>query len=98
VNVVDKTLHYHDFEKQIDLFATGNYSKGRSVTRRRPFLPFGPLYTKARELYLAFRTYMIAERGLKSSMNAPQLEFGARGGSLIPTSRVQWVNQRPLPQ
>jgi branched-chain amino acid aminotransferase len=55
VTVVEKTLRYEDFEKADEIFATGNYSKVVPATRigDRP-LPFGPLYTKARELYWAF--------------------------------------------
>jgi len=55
VNVVEKTLTYQDFEKADELFATGNYSKVVPVTRiAERTLPFGPIYTKARELYWAF--------------------------------------------
>jgi branched-chain amino acid aminotransferase len=55
VTVVEKTLTYQDFEKADEIFASGNYSKVVPVTRigDRVF-PFGPLYTKARELYWAF--------------------------------------------
>ncbi|MGA7929674.1 MAG: branched-chain amino acid aminotransferase [Candidatus Sulfotelmatobacter sp.] len=55
VSVAEKTLTYQDFEKADEIFATGNYSKVVPVTRigDRP-LPFGPIYTKARELYWAF--------------------------------------------
>jgi branched-chain amino acid aminotransferase len=55
VNVVEKTLSYQDFEKADEIFATGNYSKVVPVTRISDrTLPFGPIYTKARELYWAF--------------------------------------------
>lgn len=55
VNVVEKTLTYQDFEKADELFATGNYSKVVPVTRiGERTLPFGSIYTKARELYWAF--------------------------------------------
>ena len=55
VTVAEKTLAYHDFEKADEIFATGNYSKVVPVTRiGARTLPFGPLYTKARELYWAF--------------------------------------------
>jgi branched-chain amino acid aminotransferase len=55
VNVVEKTLSYHDFEKADEIFATGNYSKVVPVTRIGDrTLPFGPIYTKARELYWSF--------------------------------------------
>ena len=55
VTVIEKTLAYEDFEKADEIFSTGNYSKVVPVTRigDRP-LPFGPLYSKARELYWAF--------------------------------------------
>jgi len=55
VTVVEKTLTYQDFEKAEEIFASGNYSKVVPVTRIGDrALPFGPLYTKARELYWAF--------------------------------------------
>jgi branched-chain amino acid aminotransferase len=55
VTVVEKTLTYADFETADEIFATGNYSKVVPVTRiSNRTLPFGPLYTKARELYWAF--------------------------------------------
>jgi branched-chain amino acid aminotransferase len=55
VTVIEKTLTYQDFEQADEIFATGNYSKVVPVTRvgERP-LQFGPLYTKARELYWEF--------------------------------------------
>jgi branched-chain amino acid aminotransferase len=55
VKVVEKTLTYQDFEGADEIFATGNYSKVVPVTRiGARSLEFGPLYTKARELYWAF--------------------------------------------
>lgn len=55
VTVVEKTMAYRDFEKADEIFATGNYSKVVPITRiGERSLPFGPLYTKARELYWAF--------------------------------------------
>jgi len=55
VTVIEKTLTYHDFEEADEIFSTGNYSKVVPVTRIGDrALPFGPLYTKARELYWAF--------------------------------------------
>jgi branched-chain amino acid aminotransferase len=55
VKVVEKTLAYQDFEMADEIFATGNYSKVVPATRiSERSLPFGPLYTKARELYWAF--------------------------------------------
>jgi len=55
VTVVEKTLAYADFETADEIFATGNYSKVVPATRiGNRTLPFGPLYTRARELYWAF--------------------------------------------
>jgi branched-chain amino acid aminotransferase len=55
VKVVEKTLTYQDFDTADEIFATGNYSKVVPVTRiGTRALQFGPLYTKARELYWAF--------------------------------------------
>jgi len=55
VPVVEKTLTYQDFQKADEVFATGNRSKVVPVTRIDDrSLPFGPIYTKARELYWAF--------------------------------------------
>ncbi len=55
VAVVEKTLTYGDFETADEIFSTGNYSKVTPVTKINDrSLPFGPLYTKARELYWAF--------------------------------------------
>jgi branched-chain amino acid aminotransferase len=55
INVIEKTLTYRDFETADEIFATGNYSKVVPVTRiEKRELPFGPVYTKARELYWAF--------------------------------------------
>jgi branched-chain amino acid aminotransferase len=53
--VVETSLSYQDFKTADEIFSTGNYSKVVPVTRidDRP-LPFGPVYTKARELYWAF--------------------------------------------
>jgi branched-chain amino acid aminotransferase len=55
IKVVEKALSYRDFQTADEIFSTGNYSKVVPVTRidDRP-LPFGPVYTKARELYWAF--------------------------------------------
>ncbi len=53
--VIEKTMTYADFEAADEIFATGNYSKVVPATRIGDrTLPFGPLYTKARELYWAF--------------------------------------------
>jgi branched-chain amino acid aminotransferase len=55
VQVVEKTLTYADFQSADEIFASGNYSKVVPVTRiDERSLPFGPIYTKARELYWAF--------------------------------------------
>jgi branched-chain amino acid aminotransferase len=55
VIVIEKTLSYQDFETADEIFSTGNYSKVVPVTKIGDrVLPFGPLYTKARELYWAF--------------------------------------------
>lgn len=55
VSVIETTLTYRDFEKADEIFATGNYSKVVPATRIGDrTLPFGPIYTKARELYWAF--------------------------------------------
>jgi branched-chain amino acid aminotransferase len=55
VTVVETTLTYQDFETSDEIFSTGNYSKVVPVTRiSQRVLPFGPLYTKARELYWTF--------------------------------------------
>ena len=55
VKVLETSLSYQDFKAADEIFSTGNYSKVVPVTRidDRP-LPFGPVYTKARELYWAF--------------------------------------------
>jgi len=55
VTVIEKTLTYQNFQAADEIFSTGNYSKVVPVTRidDRP-LPFGLLYTKARELYWGF--------------------------------------------
>lgn len=55
VSVIEKSLTFADFEAADEIFATGNYSKVVPVTRiSNRTLSFGPLYTKARELYWAF--------------------------------------------
>lgn len=55
VTVVEKTLTYQEFESADEIFSTGNYSKVVPVTRIGDrSLPFGPIYTKARELYWSF--------------------------------------------
>jgi len=55
VAVVEKVLTYQDFEAADEIFSTGNYSKVVPVTRiGNRSLPFGPLYTQARELYWVF--------------------------------------------
>ncbi len=55
VTVIEKTLTYKDFETADEIFSTGNYSKVVPATRIGDrSLSFGPLYTKARELYWKF--------------------------------------------
>jgi branched-chain amino acid aminotransferase len=55
VKVVEKTLSYQEFQNAEEIFSTGNYSKVVPVTRIDDrSLPFGPIYTKARELYWAY--------------------------------------------
>lgn len=55
VEVVEKTMSFHDFEEADEIFATGNYSKVVPATRiGERVLAFGPLYKKARELYWDF--------------------------------------------
>jgi len=52
VKVVEKTLTYQDFRSADEIFATGNYSKVVPVTKIEDrTLAFGPIYTKARQLY-----------------------------------------------
>jgi len=53
--VIEKVMTYQEFEAADEIFATGNYSKVVPVTRiESRSLPFGPIYTKARELYWSF--------------------------------------------
>jgi branched-chain amino acid aminotransferase len=55
VTVIEKILTYQDFESADEIFSTGNYSKVVPATRIGDrVLQFGPLYTKARELYWSF--------------------------------------------
>jgi branched-chain amino acid aminotransferase len=55
VQVIEKTLSYKDFQAAEEIFSTGNYSKVVPVTRiDERSLPFGPIYSRARELYWAF--------------------------------------------
>lgn len=55
VSVVEKVMTYKEFENADEIFSSGNYSKVVPVTRIGDrSLPFGPLYTKARELYWEF--------------------------------------------
>lgn len=55
VMVIEKVLTYQEFESADEIFSTGNYSKVVPVTRIGDrTLPFGPIYTKARELYWSF--------------------------------------------
>jgi branched-chain amino acid aminotransferase len=55
VSVIEKTMSYQDLLSSDELFSTGNYSKIVPITRIEDrTLPFGPNYTKARELYWEF--------------------------------------------
>lgn len=55
ISVVEKVMTYAEFESADEIFATGNYSKVVPVTRiEGRTLPFGPIYTRARELYWSF--------------------------------------------
>jgi branched-chain amino acid aminotransferase len=55
ITVVEKVMTYAEFESADEIFSTGNYSKVVPVTRiEGRSLPFGPIYTKARELYWSF--------------------------------------------
>ena len=55
VTVIEKILTYQEFVSADEIFSTGNYSKVVPVTRiEGNVLQFGPLYTKARELYWSF--------------------------------------------
>ena len=55
VTVVEKALHYSDFQIADEIFSSGNYTKVSPITRidERMLQP-GPLYRKARELYWQF--------------------------------------------
>jgi len=55
VEVVEKALSYEDFQRADEIFSTGNYSKvvpATGIDQRA--LPFGPIYSRARELYWQF--------------------------------------------
>jgi branched-chain amino acid aminotransferase len=55
VTVVEKVMAYQEFETADEIFSTGNYSKVVPITRiDGRSLPFGPIYTRARELYWSF--------------------------------------------
>src|SRR5579862_4389931 len=55
VNVVEKTVKYSELESADEIFSTGNYSKVVPITKvGERKLEFGPLYTKARELYFEY--------------------------------------------
>lgn len=55
ITVIEKSLSYRDFETADEIFSSGNYSKVVPLTRIGDrALEFGPLYTKARELYWDF--------------------------------------------
>ncbi len=53
--VIEKTLTYRELQEADEIFSTGNYSKVVPITRIEDrSLPFGPFYSKARELYWEF--------------------------------------------
>jgi branched-chain amino acid aminotransferase len=55
IQVVEKTISYQEFQTADEIFSTGNYSKVVPVTRIDDrSLPFGLIYSKARELYWEF--------------------------------------------
>lgn len=55
VDVVEKTMHYSDFETADEIFSTGNYSKVVPATKiGERVLKFGPMYQRARKLYWEF--------------------------------------------
>jgi branched-chain amino acid aminotransferase len=55
VDVVEKSLMFHDFERADEIFSSGNYSKVMPVTRiEGRELPPGPFYAKARAAYWDF--------------------------------------------
>jgi branched-chain amino acid aminotransferase len=55
IPVVEKTMTYREFQSADEIFSTGNYSKVVPVTRIDDrTLPFGPIYTKARQFYWDF--------------------------------------------
>jgi branched-chain amino acid aminotransferase len=55
ITVVEKSLRYDDFRGADEIFSSGNYSKVVPVAKieDRVIAP-GPIYTKARELYMEF--------------------------------------------
>jgi len=73
VTIVEKTLIYQDFEKADEIFSTGNYSKVVPVTRIGDHsLQFGPIYSKARELYWEFaHSSAVRSGGTASSAVSP---------------------------
>jgi branched-chain amino acid aminotransferase len=55
ISVIEKTLSYLDFQQADEIFATGNYSKVLPVTKIEDrSMVFGPIYTRARQLYWEF--------------------------------------------
>lgn len=55
IQVIEKTMTYKEFESADEIFSTGNYSKVVPVTKIGDrSLPFGPIYTRAREFYWDF--------------------------------------------
>jgi branched-chain amino acid aminotransferase len=74
--VIEKILTYQDFEQADEIFSTGNYSKVVPVTRiDGRSLPFGPIYTRARELYWSFAH---AGRSANKPLNAKEPQLSAK--------------------
>jgi branched-chain amino acid aminotransferase len=74
IEVIEKTLTYHDFETSAEIFSTGNYSKVVPVTRIGDrSLQFGPLYRRARELYWDFAHSRFANVHVKTAVVPAQI-------------------------
>ena len=71
--VVEKTLNYQDFQSADEIFSTGNYSKVVPVTRIDDrALSFGPIYTKARQLYWDFAHSRLQKTSERATVDAGQ--------------------------
>jgi branched-chain amino acid aminotransferase len=100
ISVIETTLSYTDFQSADEIFSSGNYTKVSPIVRidERNSQP-GPVYRKARELYLEYahaaqREYSGTLRGhlRKAGLTAPLFfssnRFGLRAISLrLHTSR-----------